>query len=646
MSASTGSSTHPDWLQGIRFTLGSYQQFVLSGNVHDVFRAATRAPSGEMRPIERTLQDLLADLLCEEGFSVVVGFDTVDGFTRIACRGDEGERALEALPIRIPGGTPQDFVPVARAVTRGRIETAKDETTPQRLALIVNYAGRLAGDPRHLDAAEADRFAHCVKLADNAQLFKRASGPGHTFNPIFWIADHDSELPGWLAAGSPRIRVIPIPLPTMAQRLATAHAYVDPARPSQTEPTGQARALADAADGLPLRAIAGIRQVALRAGLALEEPACIQEASRIYRLGVHDNPWREDLVRTKLAGAHEAIGAYVKGQERAVRRTVAGLARAALGLSGAHTASSTRRPRGVFMFAGPTGVGKTELVKSVARILFGSEDACIRFDMSEFSAEHSDQRLLGAPPGYVGHDAGGELTNAVRARPFCVLLFDEIEKAHRLILDKFLQILEDGRLTDGRGRTTHFSETLIFFTTNLGIYDEAVERVPAGSSDASLPSFPGSIAGRTRRVRVVEPETPAEDMEALVRQGITRHFVERIGRPEILNRIGENIVVFRFIEPQAAQAILRDMVGRVCATVRREHGIALDLSSQAFAELFAACVERLADFGGRGIGNVVDEHLTAPLALHLLGRPQGARGELRIESLADFTAQVRRGECG
>ncbi|MHB9308697.1 AAA family ATPase, partial [Fusobacterium polymorphum] len=119
-------------------------------------------------------------------------------------------------------------------------------------------------------------------------------------------------------------------------------------------------------------------------------------------------------------------------------------------------------------FVGPTGVGKTELAKSLASFIFGDENACIRFDMSEYNHEHSDQRLVGAPPGYVGYEAGGQLTNAVKEKPFCVLLFDEIEKAHGRILDKFLQILEDGRLTDGKGETVYFSETIIIFTSNIG----------------------------------------------------------------------------------------------------------------------------------------------------------------------------------
>jgi len=154
--------------------------------------------------------------------------------------------------------------------------------------------------------------------------------------------------------------------------------------------------------------------------------------------------------------------------------------------------------------------------------------------MSEFSAEHADQRLIGAPPGYVGYDMGGELTNAIREKPFSVVLFDEIEKAHPRILDKFLQILDDGVLTSGRGDRVYFSEALIIFTSNLGIYrqDDSGERVPN-----------------------VLPGEAFEQVQDKVLSEIERHFKLVLNRPEILNRIGENVIVFDFIRPDIAEQI-------------------------------------------------------------------------------------------
>lgn len=169
--------------------------------------------------------------------------------------------------------------------------------------------------------------------------------------------------------------------------------------------------------------------------------------------------------------------------------------------------------------------------------------------MSEFSQSHSDQKLLGAPPGYVGYEAGGQLTNAVRNKPFSILLFDEIEKAHPSILDKFLQILEDGRMTDGQGQTVYFSECIIIFTSNLGIYT----RNPLGE-----------------RVANVTIDMPYNEVSDKVKSAIADYFKLELGRPEILNRIGENIVVFDYIRPEIGQQILDAQINKIIRTLKAE----------------------------------------------------------------------------
>jgi ATP-dependent Clp protease ATP-binding subunit ClpA len=246
----------------------------------------------------------------------------------------------------------------------------------------------------------------------------------------------------------------------------------------------------------------------------------------------------------KLDQIEAFIRERVKGQDRAVRHMIDIVTRAVTGVGGARGG----RPRGVAFLAGPTGVGKTELAKTTTELLFGDERAYIRFDMSEFSAEHADQRLIGAPPGYIGYDTGGELTNAVRERPFSVLLFDEIEKAHPRILDKFLQVLDDGVLTSGRGERVYFSESLIIFTSNLGmsaVGEDGQRRVNTSSADTY------------------------EEMEAKVRAEIERHFKLEIGRPELLNRIGENIIVFDFIRTALAEEIFATILKRTVVATKR-----------------------------------------------------------------------------
>ncbi|MDE6289789.1 MAG: AAA family ATPase, partial [Ureaplasma sp.] len=197
-------------------------------------------------------------------------------------------------------------------------------------------------------------------------------------------------------------------------------------------------------------------------------------------------------------------------------------------------------------FAGPTGTGKTELSKSIAEFIFGDEKRIIRFDMSEFNHEHSDQRLIGAPPGYVGYDAGGELTNKVKENPFSVLLFDEIEKAHNKILDKFLQILEDGRLTSSQGEIIDFSQTFIIFTSNIGANKANVNS-----------SF--------------------DDLEKYFVNEVKKYFYEELQRPEILNRFSEkNIVAFNFITDfNIIKEIVESKLNKIIKNLLEEKNISL-----------------------------------------------------------------------
>ena len=279
------------------------------------------------------------------------------------------------------------------------------------------------------------------------------------FNPIFWVVEKEGDLPDWFVVGNPRLRHIPVPRPDHTVRRVIA-AMLSRKLPEASELTPeqvakQVTTFVESTEGLLVSDLAGIAQLCRTEGLKLAE---IGEAVRRYKLGVTEDPWRQ-VDRARLQNAEDFIRERVKGQAHAVTHMLDLIKRAVSGLASREGGGG--RPRGVAFLAGPTGVGKTELAKTITELLFGDEAACIRFDMSEFSSEHSDQRLIGAPPGYVGYDVGGELTNAVRQRPFSVVLFDEIEKAHPRILDKFLQVLDDGVLTSGRGERVYFSEAFL-----------------------------------------------------------------------------------------------------------------------------------------------------------------------------------------
>lgn len=264
-------------------------------------------------------------------------------------------------------------------------------------------------------------------------------------------------------------------------------------------------------------------------------------------------------------------------------------------------------------FAGPTGVGKTEMAKAIAELVFGKDEALIRFDMSEFAQEGSEARLIGAPPGYVGHSAGGELTNAVRRRPFSVILFDEIDKAHGRILDKFLQILSDGRLTDGSGDTVFFTDTIIVFTSNQGVIDTA---------DIDTTTEEGVVEYGHR-----------------IRSSVEHFFTHKLNRPELLGRIGDNIIAFRPIAIEFAQTIALRNLDNIERRVQEATGHRLTIASDVRDELVKMATRDLSK-GGRGIGLTLEAAFVNPLARSLFAVAPGV--PVRVTSiLADEDGSPR-----
>ncbi|MCT0200570.1 ATP-dependent Clp protease ATP-binding subunit [Synechococcus sp. CS-1325] len=256
----------------------------------------------------------------------------------------------------------------------------------------------------------------------------------------------------------------------------------------------------------------------------------------------------------KLLNMEETLHQRLIGQDEAVKAVSKAIRRARVGLQ------NPNRPIASFIFSGPTGVGKTELTKSLAAYFFGSEDAMIRLDMSEFMERHTVSKLIGSPPGYVGFNEGGQLTEAVRRRPYTVVLFDEIEKAHPDVFNLLLQLLEDGRLTDSKGRTVDFKNTLIIMTSNIG--SKVIEKGGGGLGF----EFSGAAAEETQYNRI----------RSLVNEELKQYF-----RPEFLNRLDE-IIVFRQLSrdevKQIAEIMLREVFGRI-----REKGIELSVT-EAFKE--------------------------------------------------------------
>jgi len=276
----------------------------------------------------------------------------------------------------------------------------------------------------------------------------------------------------------------------------------------------------------------------------------------------------------KLVKMEERLHQRVVGQDEAVRVVSEAVRRARAGLQ------DPKRPVGSFLFLGPTGVGKTELARSLAEFLFDDEHAMVRLDMSEYQEKHTVARMIGAPPGYVGYEEGGALTEAVRRRPYAVILLDEVEKAHPEVLNVLLQLLDDGRLTDGQGRTVDFRNTIVIMTSNLG-------------SDAIL-----EFGERDRA-----------EMEALVQRALRQHF-----RPEFLNRLDE-IVIFHQLSREQIRHIV-ELHAESLKKLLHERGIGLVLTDAALDALAAEGYDP--QFGARPLKRTIQRRLQNPLAMKLL----------------------------
>jgi hypothetical protein len=593
----------PRWVRDFLRFLPLKSQFVLSGNVRDRFPRL--GPQGELTILPLTAY--LGAELVEAGIERVIAYDPARGFRLPPITGrdpkaDQRYFTEQAIAFDSAGFAPASIERFFELSTR--LVTAAPEPT----AIIADFAARMIVNPERLIDSEHRGFTGALVsgLTVEPKVHTKTRQP--YYNPLIAIVEKEGDLPDWLVVNNPRLRHIPLPKPDHVIRRAVISKLSRSLKPSGEADLAALQkaeqAFVDGTEGLLVADIANIVQLSRAEGLAATDAP---EAVRRYKLGVTEDVWRR-IDRAKLEGAEAYVQARVRGQDHAVQHMLDIVKRAATGIGGKRGG----RPRGVAFLAGPTGVGKTELAKTITSLLFGDESAYIRFDMSEFSAEHADQRLIGAPPGYIGYDTGGELTNAIRQKPFSVVLFDEIEKAHPRILDKFLQILDDGVLASGRGERVYFSESLIIFTSNLGM----TRTLQDGS-----------------RVANVTPGEPLDEVRRKVRHEIDRHFKLEISRPEILNRIGENVIVFDFIRPQVAREIFELMVNRVIEDVRAEQQLALYVTPQASARLEALCLGDLSN-GGRGIRNQVEVHLVNPLARALFGLDPRPGAKVTIADVA------------
>lgn len=599
------------WKDNFLKDLGTKESIIVSGNVLDICQ--DNHDHNKYNLIVENIQHLAA----AQGFKNIYLWDgnttkTLSGTaleTPAANAGANGSTSpLESEFADMMGGP--TGAPVGGETIDGffssMLETLTNSNTDSTV-FILDYSDYIFGNANALSEKERD---YLIRISKALQSQKYDISSGNFFtkkgNKVVFLVKNGATIPPSYYQNNPMVSTINIPAPGRSERSVFVEEVLPAMKLSKSLSTLDAKLdrenFIDALEGFKLKEIAQLVKLSNQS----EETLSWEKLVNQFKYGEKVSPW-EELDRSKLMILSEILKKRVKGQDEAIEKVRSVIIRAYTGLSGLQHSAKQNKPKGTLFFVGPTGVGKTELAKSIAEFIFGDESACIRFDMSEYSQEQSDQKLIGAPPGYVGYEAGGELTNKVRENPFCVLLFDEIEKGHPRILDKFLQILEDGRLTDGKGETVSFSETIIIFTSNIG----------AANSD-------------------INPDDSKADVYRKFMEAVRKHFVEELRRPEILNRIGKkNIVPFNFInDPAIFSKIAKIKINPLVNMVKEKYRATLKFENED--HVFDVLARKAdAKNGGRDVGNVIEDEITSPVVDFIFDNWDNLQGRTILVKLAN-----------
>lgn len=595
------------WQENLKRLLNQKEVLILHGNVRDtayIKRDGTLVPglTDLIREIGRELKyqrEIFWGVFFDhegKGYSPMWSLERIEPMK-------EGSEEDSEREIKTTGSQERDVV----VLTRWLKDEVKDVS--QKTIFVINYIDKIT--------PYSQRGAYPKDTALLITLIQKIIENIAENNRLIMIALQDTMLPLEYYTNSPRVAVMEIPLPDKNERKIYFFKHLS----TLNLPRDQTDLLSNITDGLYARDLENILRDVIKEKPQLSElsQTILRKIVNRYRIGTEEDPWA-GLPLSGEKGLLDSVRGWFQkriiGQEHAIEEVVRAIKKARAGVTGLVSGQESK-PRAVFFFAGPTGAGKTFLAKRLAEYLFDTQEAFLRFDMSEFKEEHTVSKLIGAPPGYVGYEKGGMLTNGVKSHPFSVLLFDEAEKAHPKIMDIFLQILDDGRLTDSRGQTVFFTESVIIFTSNIGTRTSTAGGQPIDEKQRLEKILAESV----------EPDEKDKDKKA---KRIRKHFVRavreffmyEISRPELLNRIGSHIVAFNYIDRSNDQlAIINSKLEEISINFRDKFaniGYRLNFSKEVGDYFLKKHGQHIKEFGGRGLVNAMDDEVGHLLADQML----------------------------
>ncbi|MEB3193082.1 MAG: AAA family ATPase [Snowella sp.] len=609
------------WIQDFEKQLYRRRHLILYGNIHDQFL---------WRGAYLGIQDFLQTYFQDLGFGLISRYDPIDGstFAQETMRTEFDrltQQALHPNPVSPnPPVSPSPLSPpprrspaanVPRQVNQRIIPeeafgnlrvVVKQEKIPT--ATVIDLGDMLTTDGDRYPTEERNALILLKKCTLEAAIVREGNLTGYR-NTLIILASDLNRVPVWFHANNPHVSIIQVTRPNKEERKQFILRFGregfyrgQQARPDASELASLAEDFAELTDGFQTLELEALRHTSHREKLPLSQKELIKLVD-FYKFGQKEEPF-EQINAEKISQAREQLTRSVLGQNHAVEAVTNMLTNAKVGISMSQVSGRNSKPKGVFFFGGPTGVGKTELAKSLSRLIFGDEEAFLRFDMSEYKEEHAAEKLAGAPPGFVGYEEGGQLTNKILERPYRILLCDEIEKAHPKILDKFLQILEDGRLTDGKGQTAYFNQTVIIFTSNIG------------ASDLSDPQTGTVIRpGIMNQVQAEGVENFSyEQVQSHFQEEVKWYFTSRIGRAELLNRLGDNVVVFDLLRPNYVAGIGNKFLRQLSESAWDKYQLKLTFEP-SIIEGLNTIMEQQENllFGGRRIKSLLESLVERPL---------------------------------